>query len=51
LFGILGPMRKFTWIIGLLALGASLDSSLYDGAYTRAFVYLIQDAHRAIGLK
>ena len=41
-------MRKFTWIIGLLALGASLDSSLYDGAYTRAFVYLIQDAHTQI---
>ena len=44
-------MRKLTWIIGLLALGASLDSSLYDGAYTRAFVYMIQDMHKAIGLK
>ena len=44
-------MRKFTWIIVLFALGASLDSSLYDGVYTRAFVYMIQDVHRAIGLK
>jgi hypothetical protein len=47
----LPPMRKLTWIIGLLALGASLDSSLYDGAYTRALVNTIQDMHRAIGLK
>ena len=44
-------MRMLTWIVGLLALAASLDTSLYDGAYTRAFVYVIQDAHRAIGLK
>ena len=44
-------MRMLTWIIGLLALGASLDSSLYDGAYTRALVYMIQDAQTAIGLK
>ena len=51
MFGILGPMRKFTWIIGLVALGAPLDSSLYDGAYTRALVNAIQDMHTAIGLK
>ena len=44
-------MRMLTWIIGLLALGASLDSSLYDGAYTRALVGKIQDTHTAIGLK
>ena len=40
-------MRMLTWI----ALGASLDSSLYDGAYTRAFVRMINDMHTAIGLK
>ena len=40
-------MRMLTWI----ALGTSLDSSLYDGAYTRAFVSMINDMHTAIGLK
>jgi len=44
-------MRMLIWIVGLLALGASLDSSLYDGAYTRALVGKIQDTHTAIGLK
>ena len=44
-------MRMLTWIIGLLALGSSLNSSLYDGAYTRALVSMIQDMHTAIGLK
>ena len=44
-------MRILTWVIGLLALGASLDSSLYDGAYTRALVNAIQEAHTALGLK
>ena len=29
---------------------ASLDSSLYGGAYTRAFVAMIQDMHKAFGL-
>jgi len=51
LSGILAAMRMLTWIIGLLALAASLDSSLYDGAYTRAFVNAIQEMHTAIGLK
>jgi len=44
-------MRILIWIVGLLALGTSLDSSLYDGAYTRALVGKIQDTHTAIGLK
>lgn len=44
-------MRMLIWIVGLLALGTSLDSSLYGGAYTRAFVSMIQDTHTAIGLK
>jgi hypothetical protein len=43
-------MRILIWIVGLLALAASLDSSLYGGAYTRAFVAMIQDMHRAFGL-
>lgn len=45
------PMRIAIWIVGLLALGASLDSSLNDGTYTRAFAGLIQDLHLALGLK
>ncbi len=44
-------MRAVTWLVALLALAASLDTSLYDGAYTRAFVSMINDAHTAIGLK
>jgi len=40
----------FIWIVGLLALATSLDSSLNDGAYTRAFVGLIQDLNAAFGL-
>jgi len=44
-------MRMLIWIVGLLVLGTSLDSSLYGGAYTQAFVSMIQDTHAAIGLK
>jgi hypothetical protein len=44
-------MRVLTWIVALLALCASLDTTLYDGAYTRAFVSAVNDAHIAIGLK
>jgi len=33
----------FIWIVGLLALASSLDSSLNDGLYTRTFVHMIQD--------
>ena len=43
-------MRMLIWIVGLLALATSLNSSLYGGAYTRAFVAMIQDMHRAFGL-
>jgi len=43
-------MRMAVWIIGLLALATSLDSSLNDGIYTRAFVSMIQDLHTALGL-
>jgi hypothetical protein len=39
-------MRMLIWIVGLLALATSLDSSLYGGAYTRAFVAMIQDMHK-----
>jgi hypothetical protein len=44
-------MRMLIWIVGPLALATSLDSSIYDGAYTRAFVSSVQDAHRSVGLK
>jgi hypothetical protein len=43
-------MRPLIWIIGLLALATSLDSSLNDGIYTRAFVGMIQDLNAAFGL-
>ena len=43
-------MRILIWIVGLFALATSLDSSLYGGAYTRAFVAMIQDMHKAFGL-
>ena len=43
-------MRMLIWIVGLLALATSLNSSLYGGAYTRAFVAMIQDMHKAFGL-
>ena len=43
-------MRMLVWIVGLLALAASLDASLYGGAYTRAFVTMINDMNKAIGL-
>ena len=36
-------MRKLIWVIGLAALVTSLDSSLYDGLYTRTFVNMIRD--------
>ena len=38
------------WIVGLLALATSLDTSLNDGAYTRAFVSMIHDLHTTFGL-
>jgi hypothetical protein len=43
-------MRMLIWIVGLLALATSLGSSLYGGAYTRAFVATMQDMHKAFGL-
>jgi hypothetical protein len=36
-------MRTLIWIVGLTALATSLDSSLYNGLYTRAFVNMIHD--------
>jgi len=43
-------MRMAVWIVGLLALASTLDTSLNDGAYTRALVGMIQDLHTALGL-
>jgi hypothetical protein len=43
-------MRALIWIVGLLALATSLDSSLNDGVYTRAFVGMIQDLNTTFGL-
>jgi hypothetical protein len=36
-------MRMMIWIVGLLALATSLDSSLYGGLYTRGFVRMLSD--------
>ena len=36
-------MRAAIWIIGLVALGTSLDSSLYGGVYTRAVVSMFYE--------
>jgi hypothetical protein len=44
-------MRMAVWIVGLLALATSLDSSLNGGEYTRAFVSMIQDIPSSIGLQ
>ena len=43
-------MRMLIWIVGLVALAASLDASLYDGAYTRGFVGMIHDVPAVFGL-
>ena len=43
-------MRIAVWIVGLLALASTLDTSLNDGAYTRAFVGMIGNLYTAIGL-
>ena len=34
------PMRMMNWIVGFLALATLLDSSLYDGRYTRGTVQM-----------
>lgn len=36
-------MRMMVWIIGLLALATSLDSSLYGGRYTRGTMQMFSD--------
>ena len=33
-------MRMMNWIVGFLALATLLDSSLYDGRYTRGTVQM-----------
>jgi hypothetical protein len=36
-------MRVMIWIVGLLALATSLDSSLYGGFYTRGTMRMLSD--------
>jgi hypothetical protein len=36
-------MRAMIWMVGLLALATSLDSSLYNGFYTRNIVRMFSD--------
>ena len=38
-----GRMRAMIWIVGLLALATSLDSSLYGGFYTRGTMRMFSD--------
>jgi hypothetical protein len=42
-------MRMMIWIVGLLALATSLDSSLYGGLYTRGFVRMLSDMATGFG--
>jgi len=44
------PMRMMIWIVGILALVSSLDSSLYGGFYTRGFVRMVSDMAAGFGL-
>ena len=43
-------MRMMIWIVGILALVSSLDSSLYGGFYTRGFVRMVSDMAAGFGL-
>ena len=49
-------MRMMIWVVGLLALATSLDSSLYGGRYTRGTVQMFlpwlaaSDSTRQTGL-
>jgi hypothetical protein len=36
-------MRTLIWIVGLLAIATSLDSSLYGGLYTRAAIQMFTE--------
>jgi hypothetical protein len=36
-------MRMAIWIVGILALATSLDSSLYNGFYTKGITRMLQD--------
>ena len=42
-------MRMMIWMVGLLALATSLDSSLYGGLYTRATVQMFSEMAAGFG--
>jgi len=42
-------MRKMIWIVGLLALATSLDSSLYGGRYTRGTMQMFSSMATGFG--
>ena len=42
-------MRMMFWIVGLLALATSLDSSLYVGRYTRGTMQMFSDMATGFG--
>ena len=42
-------MRMMIWIVGILALVSSLDSSLYGGTYTRGFVQMLSEMAAGFG--
>jgi hypothetical protein len=42
-------MRALIWIVGGLALATSLDSSLYNGLYTRSFARMLSDMAAGFG--
>jgi len=42
-------MRMMIWIVGLLAIGTSLDSSLYGGLYTRGTLRMFSEMAAGFG--
>ena len=44
------PMRKMIWNVGLLALATLLDSSMYDGRYTRGTVQMFSAMATGFGI-
>jgi hypothetical protein len=44
-------MRMMIWIVGLLALATSLDSSLYGGLYTRSTARMFSDMAAGFGFQ
>jgi hypothetical protein len=42
-------MRMMIWVVGLMAIATSLDTSLYGGLYTRGAVQMFSDMAAGFG--